>query len=166
MPAKINNIDEESAAEREVAVTRVALACALVLVILFWITSSPPLSEGRSVQFSICRSLGGGDASTQGEGECAEGIEMIRASLAMPKVFAVAGRMMGEAWADPKPFEMTATFADEDGRPLLTMQMVLVSAEARDLYAQESGSIDGGKQTMERLAEHLSARFAAKNEEE
>jgi hypothetical protein len=91
---------------------------------------------------------------------------MIRASLAMPKVFAVAGRMMGEAWADPKPFEMTATFADEDGRPLLTMQMVLVSAEARDLYAQESGSIDGGKQTMERLAEHLSARFAAKNEEE
>ena len=63
---------------------------------------------------------------------------MIRASLAMPKVFAVARRMMGKAWADPKPFEMTATFAGEDGKPLLTMQMVIVSAEPRDLYAQES----------------------------
>jgi hypothetical protein len=140
MPAKRNNIAEESSAEREIAVTRVALACALVLVILFWITSSPPSTEGRSVQFSIRGSLGGGDASTQGEGECAEGIEMIRASLAMPKVFAIARRMMGEAWADPKPFEMTATFADENGRPLLTMQMVLVSAEPRDPYAQEYAS--------------------------
>jgi hypothetical protein len=64
---------------------------------------------------------------------------MIRASLAIPKVFAVARRMMGEAWADPKPFEMTATFAGEDGKPLLTMQMVLVSAEPRDQYAQEYG---------------------------
>jgi hypothetical protein len=58
MPAKRNNIEEESAAEREVAVTRVALACALVLVILFWITSSPPSTEARSVQFSIRGSFG------------------------------------------------------------------------------------------------------------
>jgi hypothetical protein len=64
---------------------------------------------------------------------------MIRASLAMPKVFAVVRRMMGEAWADPKPFAMTATFAGEDGKPLLTMQMVLVSSEPRDQYPQEHG---------------------------
>jgi hypothetical protein len=166
MPAKRNDMDEESTADREIAFTRVAFAWVLVLVILFGITSTPPSTEDRSVQLSIRGSLGGGDASTQGEGECAEGLEMIRASLAMPKVFAVARRMMGKAWADPKPFEMTATFAGEDGKPLLTMQMVIVSAEPRDLYAQESGSIDGGKQTLERLAEHLSARFAAKNEEE
>jgi hypothetical protein len=57
----------------------------------------------------------------------------------MPQVFAVARRMMGEAWADPKPFEMTATFAGKDGKPLLTMQMVLVSSEPRDQYAQEHG---------------------------
>jgi hypothetical protein len=51
---------------------------------------------------------------------------------------------MGEAWADPKPFEMTATFADEDGRPLLTMQMVLVSTEPRDpLLADITGKGEG-----------------------
>jgi hypothetical protein len=56
----------------------------------------------------------------------------------MPKVFAVARRMMGKAWADSKPFEMTATFAGRDGKPLLTMQMVLESSEPHDLYAQEN----------------------------
>ena len=139
MPAKRNDIEEESTADREIAFTRVVFAWVLVLVILFGITSTPPSTEDRSVQLSIRGSLGGGDASTQGEGECAEGIEMIRASLAMPKVFAVARRMIGRAWADPKPFEMTATFAGVDGKPLLTMQMVVVSAEPRDLYAQENG---------------------------
>jgi len=44
---------------------------------------------------------------------------------------------MGKAWADPKPFEMTATFAGEDGKPLVTMQMVVVSAEPHDPYAQQ-----------------------------
>ena len=71
-------------------------------------------------------------------GECAESIEIIRASLTMARVFDVAHRMMGKAWADPKPFEMTATFAGRDGKPLLTMQMVLVSSEPHDLYAQEN----------------------------
>ena len=139
MPAKRNDVEEESAVEREIASTRVAYAWVLVLVILFGVTSTPPSTESRSVQFSIRGSLGGGDASTQGEGECADGIEMIRASLAMPKVFAVARRMMGKAWADPKPFEMTAIFTGGDGKPLLTMQMVLVSSEPRDSYAQEYG---------------------------
>jgi hypothetical protein len=138
MPAKRNDIEEESTADRENAFRRVAFAWVLVLVILFGVTSTPPPTESRSVRFSIRGSLGGGDASTQGEGECAEGIEMIRASLAMPKVFAVARRMMGKAWADPKPFEMTATFTGEDGNPLLTMQMVIVSAQPRDLYGQEN----------------------------
>jgi hypothetical protein len=139
MPAKRNDIEEESAVEREIASTRVAYAWVLVLVILFGVTSTPPSTESRLIQFSIRGSLGGGDASTQSEGECAQDTEVIRASLAMPQVFAVARRMMGEAWADPKPFEMTATFAGEDGKPLLTMQMVLVSSEPRDQYAQEHG---------------------------
>ena len=70
--------------------------------------------------------------------------------------------MMGEAWADPKPFAMTATFAGEDGKARLTMRMVFASAEARDENVRVYGSIEGGKQTLERLAEHLSARFSAK----
>ena len=61
---------------------------------------------------------------------------------------------------------MTATFADGDGKARLTMRMAFVSVEARDRDVQEYGSIEGGKQTLERLVEHLSARFAAKNKEE
>ena len=135
MPAKRNDMEEE----RAVAVTRVTFAWVLVLVILFGITSTPPSTEDQSVQFSIRGSLGGGDASTQGEGECADGTEMLRASLPMPPVFDVARRMMGKAWADPKPFAMTATFAGEDGEARLSMRMVFVAAEARDQYAQEYG---------------------------
>jgi hypothetical protein len=139
MPEKRNDVEEENTVDREIASTRVTSAWVLVLVILFGVTSTPPSTESRLIQFSIRGSLGGGDASTQSEGECAQDTEVIRASLAMPQVFAVARRMMGEAWADPKPFEMTATFAGEDGKPLLTMQMVLVSSEPRDQYPQEHG---------------------------
>jgi hypothetical protein len=42
------------------------------------------------------------------------------------------------------------------------MRMVFASAAARDENVREYGSIEGGKQTLERLAEHLSARLAAK----
>jgi len=170
MPEKRNDVEEESAADREIAFTRVILAWVLVLVILFWITYTPPATESRSVQFLIRGSLGGGNASTQREGECAEGTEVIRASLAMPQVFDGLRRMMWKAWADPKsfekPFEMTATFAGEDGKARLTMRMVFVPAEARDRDVQEYGSIEGGKQTLGRLVEHVSARFAANNKEE
>jgi hypothetical protein len=137
MRAKRNDVEEESAAEREIAFTRVILAWVLVLVILFWITSTPSPTESSSVQFLIRGSLGGGDASTQSE--CAEGAEMIRASLAMPQVFEVPRRMMQRAWADPKPLEMTATFTGEDGKARLTMRMVFVPAEPRDHYVQEYG---------------------------
>ena len=127
MPARRNDIGEGSAAD--------TLAWVFVLVILFWVTSAPPSTESRSVQFSICGNLVGGNASTHSEGECAEDAEIIRASVAMPQVFDVARRMMGEEWADPKPFEMTASLAEEDGKARLTMRMVFVPAEARDQYA-------------------------------
>jgi hypothetical protein len=166
MPAKRNDVEEESAAEREIE-TRVISAGVFVLVILFWITSTPPPTVGRSVQLWIRGSLvqgslDGGDPSTQSEGEREEGAEMIRASLAMPQVFDVARRMMRKAWADPKPLEMTATFGYEDCKARLTMRMVFVAAETRDRDAKEYGSIEGEKQTLERLAKHLSARLAVK----
>ena len=59
-------------------------------------------------------------------------------------------------------FEMTATFEDDGDKTRLTMRMVFASAEARDENVRVYGSIEGGKQTLERLAEHLSARFSAK----
>ncbi len=170
MPAKRNDVEEESGAEREIE-TRVISAWVFVLVILFWITSTPPPTEGRSAQLWIRGSLvqgslGGGDACAQSEEECAKGTEMIRASLAMPQVFGAARRMMRKAWADPKPLEMTATFGDEDCKARLTMRMVFVAAETRDRDVKEYGSIEGGQQTLEGLVEHLSARFVAKNKEE
>jgi hypothetical protein len=82
----------------------------------------------------------------------------------MPQAFDVARRMMRKAWADPKPLEVTATFGDEDCKARLMMRVVFVPAEARDQEVQEYGSIEGGKQTLERLAEHLSDRLAAKTE--
>jgi hypothetical protein len=150
MPGKRNDV-EESAAEREIAFTRVISAWVLVLVILFWITT--PLIEDRSIRFSICGSLGGGVASTPGE--CAEGPEAIRASLAMPHVLDVP---RGMVWTDPKQvalwwgskgftatiergrpapqFEMMATFAKE-GKTRLTMRMVFLSAEGSDQSVRE-----------------------------
>jgi uncharacterized protein YndB with AHSA1/START domain len=59
-------------------------------------------------------------------------------------------------------FEMTATFEDDGDKTRITMRMVFASAEARDENVREYGSIEGGKQTLERLAEHLSDRLAAK----
>jgi hypothetical protein len=134
-----NDIEPESTANRETAFTQVTFAWAFVLIILFVITSTPPQTESRSLQFSIRGSLGEGDISAPCEGECVEGVEMLRASVAMSKAFAVARRMIGKAWADPQPFEMTATFAGKDGRPLLTIRMVLVSEEPRNPYAQDHG---------------------------
>jgi uncharacterized protein YndB with AHSA1/START domain len=68
--------------------------------------------------------------------------------------FKVSGGKRGGPAAQ---FEMTATFADEGAKTRLTMRMVFVSAEARDQNVREYGSIEGAKQTLERLAEHLSA---------
>jgi hypothetical protein len=154
-------IDVEESADREIVFTRVISACVLVLVLLFGVTSPTPLIESRSIRVSIRGSLGGGDASIRSEGECTEGAEMIRASQAMPQEFDAPRTMVWEAWTDPKQFEMTATF-DEDGKTRLTMRMVFVPAAERDQNVWEYGSIEGGKQTLKRLAEHLSARFAAK----
>jgi hypothetical protein len=152
MPAKRNDVEEESAAEREIAFTRAILAWVLVLVILFWITSTPSPSESSSVQFLIRGSLGGGDASTQRDGECAE---VIRTSQTMAQDFNAPHAMV---WTDPKQvalwwgpkgftatiergepapqFEMMATFAEE-GKTRLAMGMVFVSAEGRDQNVRE-----------------------------
>jgi hypothetical protein len=152
MPAKRNHLEEENAADREIAFTRIIFAWVLVLVILFWITSTPSATESSSVQFLIRGSLGGGDASTQRDGECAE---VIRTSQTMAQDFNASHAMV---WTDPKQvalwwgpkgftatiergepapqFEMMATFAEE-GKTPLAMRMVFVSAEGRDQNVRE-----------------------------
>ncbi len=53
-------------------------------------------------------------------------------------------------------FTATWTFETvEDGRTRLTGRMVFPTAAMRDMVAKEFGAIEGGKQTLERLSEHL-----------
>ena len=54
------------------------------------------------------------------------------------------------------------TFEEEAGGTRVTMRIVFASTEARDQNVRDYGSIEGGKQTLQRLAEHLSARLSAK----
>jgi hypothetical protein len=59
MRANRIHVEEESRAEREIAFTRVVLAWALVLVILFWITSAPSPAESASVQLRSAGAIAG-----------------------------------------------------------------------------------------------------------
>jgi uncharacterized protein YndB with AHSA1/START domain len=52
-------------------------------------------------------------------------------------------------------FEVTTTFDEEPGGTRVTMRMVFPTAEERDHVVREYGAIEGGKQTLARLAEHL-----------
>jgi uncharacterized protein YndB with AHSA1/START domain len=68
-------------------------------------------------------------------------------------VYEHSGAKAGGPEAD---FIATWTFeAIEDSKTRVTMRAVFPSAEARDAVVREYGAIEGGKQTLERLAEHL-----------
>jgi uncharacterized protein YndB with AHSA1/START domain len=55
-------------------------------------------------------------------------------------------------------FRMTVTFEDHGGKTMLTMRMLLESAAEREKVVREVGAIEGAKQTLERLAAHLTQR--------
>ena len=53
-------------------------------------------------------------------------------------------------------FVATWTFEEvEPNKTRLTMRLLFASPEQRDFVAKEFGAIEGGKQTLERLAEYL-----------
>jgi uncharacterized protein YndB with AHSA1/START domain len=54
-------------------------------------------------------------------------------------------------------FEATWTFdaMNAGSKTRVTIRMVFSSASERDRVAKEFGAIEGGKQTLERLGEHL-----------
>ena len=60
-----------------------------------------------------------------------------------------------EKGSEPVNFEVTVTFADEAGKTKLTMRMLFPSATARDHVVKKYGAVEGAKQTLGRLAEHL-----------
>ncbi|GIL02283.1 MAG: activator of HSP90 ATPase [Alphaproteobacteria bacterium] len=55
-------------------------------------------------------------------------------------------------------FEATMTFDDKDGGTLVTLRSVFPTAEARDLVVREYGAIEGGEQTLARLAAIVEGR--------
>ncbi len=56
---------------------------------------------------------------------------------------------------DPGTFNVTVTFEEQGSRTLLTLRMLFPSIEERDRVVNEYGALEGGRQTLERLAEHL-----------
>lgn len=52
-------------------------------------------------------------------------------------------------------FEVTVTFVERDGATEVTLRQVYDTAEARDRSVKEFGAIEGGKQTLARLATYL-----------
>lgn len=62
-----------------------------------------------------------------------------------------------EADLEPVEFRNTVTFEDLGGRTRLTMRAVFPSAAERDRVAREHGAVEGGEQTLARLAEYLAA---------
>jgi uncharacterized protein YndB with AHSA1/START domain len=61
----------------------------------------------------------------------------------------------GREDAAPMKMEKTTAFEDVAGGTRVTMRAVFDSVEARDQNVREYGSIEGGKQTLERLADYL-----------
>lgn len=55
----------------------------------------------------------------------------------------------------PDQFHVTVTFDDEGGKTRLVFRTRFPSIEARDYVAREFGAVEGGAQTLGRLAEYL-----------
>lgn len=57
-------------------------------------------------------------------------------------------------------FETTVTLTEHDGKTLLTMRSLFPSAAVRDYVVREHNAVEGGKQTLARLAVHLETMAA------
>jgi uncharacterized protein YndB with AHSA1/START domain len=62
----------------------------------------------------------------------------------------------GRKGASQVQMEKTTTFEEEAGGTRVTMHVVFPSANDRDQNVRDYGSIEGGKQTLQRLADYLS----------
>lgn len=56
---------------------------------------------------------------------------------------------------DPNLFNTTVTFEKQGEKTLLTMRAVFATAEERDRVIKEYGALEGGNQTLARLADYL-----------
>lgn len=63
----------------------------------------------------------------------------------------------GEGSPASERFETTVTFAEADGGTVVTLRSLFASTAARDHVVREYGAIEGGRQTLGRLAAYLGA---------
>ena len=61
----------------------------------------------------------------------------------------------GDKEVEPVNFQVTVSFAEEDGKTRLEMRMVFPSANARDHIVQTYGAVEGLNQTLGRLGEYV-----------
>jgi uncharacterized protein YndB with AHSA1/START domain len=61
----------------------------------------------------------------------------------------------GDKETEPVNFEVTVTFEDLKGKTRVTMRSLFPSAQAKDYVIKTYGALEGGKQHLDRLAEHL-----------
>ena len=63
----------------------------------------------------------------------------------------------GDGPADPRSFTTTVTFVERGNRTEVTMRALFKTKEQRDEVVERFGAIEGGRQTLERLAGYLAA---------
>ena len=61
----------------------------------------------------------------------------------------------GERAGDPEAFHQTMTFLEKGGATEVTLRARFVSKERRDFVVEKYGAIEGGKQTLGRLAAYV-----------
>jgi uncharacterized protein YndB with AHSA1/START domain len=64
-------------------------------------------------------------------------------------------RHAGEEETENIRFHVTVTFQAQEGKTLLTMRSLFATAQERDEVVTKYGALEGGKQTLERLAEFV-----------
>lgn len=69
----------------------------------------------------------------------------------------------GGSDVEPVQFRSVVTFEDEHGMTRLTLRMEFASAEERDRVEREYGALEGGYQTVGRLADFLSQNASDEN---
>jgi uncharacterized protein YndB with AHSA1/START domain len=84
--------------------------------------------------------------------------------LAVERPARIVYRHEPEPGSEPVTFETTVTFAEHEGKTLLTLCMVFPTAELRDENVRKYGSIEGGKQTLGRLADYLAGSSSLERE--
>ena len=64
-------------------------------------------------------------------------------------------RHAGEKGTEDVKFHVTVNFEPQGRKTLLTMRMVFATAEEREEVVTKYGALEGGQQTLARLAEHV-----------